>query len=207
VLTLTAFTVSPEAAYEPLLYLSLFLTTFLHEGTAIATGAMLLVQQQSSPILTAACLAGGIVTGDLGIYGLGALARRSEWLQRRLGVAKRLQQQSWFGNRLIPTVAMCRVVPGVLFPTFLSYGWCGVPFRRFAATTVLVTGIYVPLLLTLFVQFGKQMAPLVQHVPWILLGAAVIAVTAFAARHVWTRHRERALDGQSLGQMCPLPAV
>jgi membrane protein DedA with SNARE-associated domain len=205
-MSFAAIPVSPDAAYEPLVYLSLFLTTFLHEGTAIASGAMFIIQQNASPILAAACLAGGIITGDLGIYGLGALARRSTWLQRRLGVATRLKSQTWFGNHMLPTVAMCRVVPGILFPTFLSYGWCGVPFRRFAASTILVTGLYVPLLLTLFVLFGKQIAPLFQHGPWLVVGAVVIAATAFAARYVWTLYRENA-PGVSLALTRPLPAA
>jgi membrane protein DedA with SNARE-associated domain len=197
--------VLPDAAFEPLLYLSLFLTTFLHEGTAIASGAILVVQQQSSPVLTALCLIGGIVTGDLGIYGLGALARRSEWLQRRLSIANRLQSQPWFGNNVISTIAVCRLVPGILFPTVLSYGWCGVPFRRVAASTMIVTAVYVPLLLTLFVQFGKQIMPLVQHGPWLIVGAVVIAATALTARYAWTRYRGMA--GEPLPETCPLPAT
>ncbi len=199
--------ISPDAAYGPLLYVSLYFTTFVHEGTAIATGAIFVLQQQSTPTLTAACLVAGIVSGDLGIYGLGALARRSAWLQRRLGVAGRVKSQHWFSHHVIPTVAMCRVVPGVLFPTFLSYGWCGVPFRKFAATTLIVTGLYVPLLLTLFVQFGKQIAPLIQHGPWLVAGALVMAATVFVSRYLWTRYRDREPAGLPVAELCPQPAA
>lgn len=195
-----------DTAYEPLLYVSLFFTTFLHEGTAIATGAFFVVQEQSSPILTAAFLIAGIVTGDLSIYGLGALARRSDWLQRRLGFAANTEAPAWVGAHLLPTVATCRIVPGMLWPAFLSYGWCGVPLRRFAATTVLVTGLYVPLVLTLFVQFGKQLVPYVPHAPWLILGVVVTAVTVFAARYAWQHLRGPAGDGL-LPPACPLPAA
>jgi membrane protein DedA with SNARE-associated domain len=206
VITFADIAVLPDDAFQPLMYVSLFFGTFLHEGTAIASGAILVIQQQASPILTALCLVGGIVTGDLGIYGLGALARRSAWLQRRLSIASRLKSQTWFGNNLISTIAICRVVPGILFPTVLSYGWCGVPFRRVAASTMIVTALYVPLVLMLFVQFGKQITPLVQHAPWLLVAAVLIAAAALTARYVWTRHGER-MDAEPLPDTCPLPAI
>lgn len=195
-----------DTAYEPLLYLSLFFTTFLHEGTAIATGAFLVVREQSSPVLTAAFLVAGIVTGDLSIYGLGALARRSNSLQRRLGVAANMETPAWLSSHLLPTVATCRVVPGMLWPAFLSYGWCGVPLRRFAATTILVTGLYVPLVLTLFVQCGKYFVPYVPHAPWLVFGIVVTAVTVFAARYAWQRLHGTTGDGL-LPPACPLPAA
>ncbi len=195
-----------DTAYEPLLYVSLFFTTFLHEGTAIATGALFVVQEQSSPILTAAFLIAGIVTGDLSIYGLGALARRSVWLQRRLGFAANMDTPAWVGAHLLPTVATCRVVPGMLWPAFLSYGWCGVPLRRFAATSVLVAALYVPLVLTIFVQFGKYLVPYVPHAPWLVLGIAITAVTVFAARYAWQHLGGRSGDGL-LPSACPLPAA
>jgi membrane protein DedA with SNARE-associated domain len=203
VITFAAIAVLPDDAFQPLMYVSLFLGTFLHEGTAIACGAILVVQQQSSPVLTALCLIGGIVTGDLAIYGLGALARRSKRLQRRLSIADRLNAQRWFGNSVISTIAICRVVPGILFPTLLSYGWCGVPLRRIAASTMIVTALYVPLSLTLFVQFGKQIAPLVQHGPWLIVGAMLIAAVGLTARYARTRLRER----EPLPELCPLPAA
>ena len=195
-----------DTAYEPLLYVSLFFTTFLHEGTAIATGALFVIQEQSSPFLTAAFLIAGIVTGDVSIYGLGALARRSDWLQRRLGFAANTEAPVWLSANLLPTVATCRVVPGMLWPAFLSYGWCGVPLRRFAATSMLVSALYVTLVLTLFVQFGKYLVPYVSHAPWLVLAVAVTAVTVFAARYAWQRGRGTADEGL-LPNACPLPAA
>ncbi len=201
-----ADTIVSHTAYEPLLYVSLFFTTFVHEGTAIATGALLVVQDHSSPILTAIFLIAGIVTGDLSIYGLGVLARRSDWLQRRLGFTATVDAPAWLGAHLLPTVATCRVVPGMLWPAFLSYGWCGVPLRRFAATTVLVTGLYVPLVLTIFVQFGKYLVPYVPHAPWLVLGIVITAVTVFAARFAWQHLRGASSDGL-LPPACPLPSA
>ena len=193
-------------AYEPLLYVSLFFTTFLHEGTAIATGALFVVKEQSSPILIALCLFAGIVTGDLSIYGLGMLARRNAWLRNRLGFAARMNTPAWLGSNLLQTVATCRVVPGMMWPTFLSYGWFGVPLRTFAATTMLVTALYVSLVLTLFVQFGKSIIPYVSHAPWLVLGIVAIAVTLLAVRFVWRHVRWPSADGL-LPPACPVPAA
>lgn len=204
--TLADLTVS-ATAYEPVLYLSLFFTTFLHEGTAIATGALFVVQDQSSPLLTAIFLFAGIVTGDVLIYCAGMLARRSDWLQNRLGFAARMNTApAWLGASLLPAVATCRVVPGMLWPTFLSYGWCGVPLRRVAAATMLVTGLYVPLVLTLFVQFGKSIVPYASHAPWLVLGIVAIAVTLLAVRFAWRHVRWPSGDGL-LPPACPVPAA
>jgi membrane protein DedA with SNARE-associated domain len=187
-MTLVEHGVLPEAAYAPLIYLSLFVTTFLHEGAAIAAAAVLLVQEQASPLLACAVLVAGIIAGDVAIYGLGALARRSAWLRRRLRVER--AAPPWFDRNLLPIVAVCRVVPGVLFPTFLSYGWCGVPLRRFAFATTAVTALYVPVALFALVQFGLGLRALVQHWPWLALIVVVTASTAFAARRVWSRWSE-----------------
>jgi len=183
--------ITSDTADGSLLYLSLFCGTFLHEGATIAAGAALLVAQQSSMLLTATALVTGIVTGDLGVHGLGALARRSKWLHRRLDVSAPGGEQPLLGNRLIPIVAMCRVVPGMLFPTFLSYGWRGVPFRRFAMTTIAVTLLYVPALLTLFAQLGLQMAQMFQHWPPVSLIALPIVATASGGGWLWARRRQR----------------
>lgn len=193
-----------DAPFDAVVYVSLFLGTFLHEGTAIASGALLLATNQSSPVLTAFALTLGIICGDLSVYGLGRLARRSEWLQRKLAIGDRLNGEPWFGNRLIPAVAMCRVVPGVLYPTYLSFGWCGVPFRRFALTTIGVTGFYVPLLLTVFAQFGRRLPNVVEHWPLLLGTLLALAAVALTARMLWTRMRNDA--GDPVGAACPLPA-
>jgi membrane protein DedA with SNARE-associated domain len=196
--------VGADAPFDVLVYVSLFLGTFLHEGTAIASGALLLATNQSSPVLTAFALTCGIICGDLAIYGLGRLARSSRWLQQKLSIAERLQPTPWFGDRLIPAVAMCRMIPGVIFPTYLSFGWCGVPFHRFALTTIGVTGLWVPLLLTVFVQFGLQLPSLAQHWPLLLGTVLLIAATMLAARHVWLRLRAETTE--PVGAACPIPA-
>lgn len=190
-MTLAADIVTSDTVYGPLLYVSLYLGTFLHEGAAIAAGAACLLSDQSTALWTATVLIAGIVTCDLGVYGLGALARRSLWLQRLLGVSTRDDVQTWSGNHLLPIVAMCRVVPGLLFPTFLSYGWRGVPFRRFAMTTIAVNVIYVPLLLALFVQFGFQIAQLIQHWPTVSLIAPTTAGTVLVSRWLLARRGQR----------------
>ena len=75
----------------------------------------------------------------------------------------------------------------------------------FSFTRNWARGLDVPLVLTVFVQFGKQIAPLVQHGPWLVLGAVLIAATALTARYVWIRYRGMA--GEPLPETCLLPAT
>lgn len=197
--------VAAHAPSDALVYASLFLGTFLHEGTAIASGAVLLATNQSSPLFTALALTCGIISCDLAVFGLGRLARRTPWLQQKLSIADRLRPTPWFGDHLIPAVAMCRMIPGVLFPTYLSFGWCGVPFSRFALATIAVTGLYVPLLLTVFVQFGQHLPNLAQHWPLLLGAVLLMAAVALTSHHLWARVRTTASN--PIGEACPLPAA
>lgn len=175
-----------ELQHTPLLYLLLFAAVFVHEGAAIALGAMLLVQHQSSPVLTAACLIGGVIAGDFSVYGLGVLGRRNDWVQGRIGGKTRAS--AWFESHLVASVALCRLVPGLLYPTFFSFGWYALPFRRFAPTTIAVSAAYVAALLTVLVQFGKRLSlPPLNSVSVVVVVIA-IGVLALVARFLRIRY-------------------
>jgi membrane protein DedA with SNARE-associated domain len=165
-----------------LAYVSLFLGTFVQEGLAIAAGAALIVEQGLPPLLVATSLIVGMVTGDLVIYGLGVLARRHQWVRRLAGDMRIAEATEWLHCNLIGMVVLSRVVPGVLFPTFLAYGLSGLPFLRFAALSMISAGLYGALWLSVLVTFGQAAIPALGRWTWVGIAVAAILSITLATR-------------------------
>ncbi|MBP7276233.1 MAG: VTT domain-containing protein [Kiritimatiellae bacterium] len=135
--------------------LLLMLTTLIHEDVAIVAGAVLVLEKALNAGLAAACLWSGMMIGDVIIYALGRAAREHPWLRRRIIGPGVERAGEWLRRNLIRVVAICRLSPGVLFPTYIACGWFGIPFRRFLAVTAGTATLYVALVLPLTVLFGE----------------------------------------------------
>ena len=168
--------------------LALFGTTFLQEGVALAAGAGLILRGDVYPVFAGLSLFLGMVAGDCGIYGLGRLARRSASARRMIAAVDLEKAKGWLDKHLLVAVATSHLVPWVLFPTFVAFGWFGLSFRRFVATSALFAAVYVPIALLVLTGIGKAASPLLDDKLWIASVAAVAVVTAlFAARWLRTR--------------------
>lgn len=132
----------------PLLF-GLALLTLLHEDVAIAAGASLISIGTLNIGVAAFALLGGIIAGDLLIYCLGILSLRVGWLRRRTEGPLLERCRKTLERNLLPALVTCRLVPGVLFPTYFACGAMKVPFIRFILITLITATIHVWLLLTL----------------------------------------------------------
>ena len=115
---------------------ALVLTTFLVEDVAIAAGVALSTQGALSWGATFTAVAFGIAFGDVLLYGLGLLARRVSWLEKRyiksntsVGLTERLH------NNLLSAVLLARVIPGL---RLLTYTACGFTRASIIPFTLLV---------------------------------------------------------------------
>ncbi|PGH57831.1 hypothetical protein CRT60_07585 [Azospirillum palustre] len=144
------------------LLLGLALLTLLHEDVAIAVGASLVSVGTVSIGVTAITLLCGIVIGDLFIYVLGLLSLRINWIRRRTEGPMLERCRGALQRNLLPTLVTCRLVPGVLFPTYFACGVMRVPFLRFIAITLATAGVHVGLLLTLMTSSLEAAAIQVQ---------------------------------------------
>ena len=152
----------------------LFLAPFLHESIAFVGGAFLIDDGRMSPALCLTILLAGVIASDLGIYGLGALARRHP---RIAALLPRGQQPGVILDRqLVWLIPVCRFVPGLLFTTFATCGLLGLSFRRFTIITVLTAAVYTPLMLYAVLRFGGTVATPGNILPWIGVLAALFAV-------------------------------
>ena len=136
---------------------SLLVLPFAHEDLAIVFGGYFIVNNLMPVGLVALSIYGGMVASDFALYGIGAAARHLPWL-RRYAVDDRVRH---FGETLkrnvFGLVALCRVVPGVVFVAFVACGWTRVSLARFTAASLIVSALYLPLMLYLVIVFGDAL--------------------------------------------------
>lgn len=138
-------------------FLSLLFLPFAHEDLAIVLGGYIVVNDAMPLGIVVAAIYLGMVVSDFALYGIGAGARRLPRLSR-WAVDDNVKN---FGDaltrNLFGLVALCRVVPGLVFVAAVACGWTRVPFSRFAAASLLVSALYLPLMLYLVIVFGDAL--------------------------------------------------
>ncbi len=128
--------------------------TFIHEDAAILAAAFSTVEHQLPSRMAYISVYLGIVAGDLLIYGLGHFAQKNRWLRSKIIGPKVERVRLWLENHLVRVLILCRVTPGLLFPTFVACGWFRIPFVRFATVSILAGAVYSSVVLTIVILFG-----------------------------------------------------
>ena len=100
---------------------SLLVLPFAHEDLAIILGGYIIANNLMPTSLVVLSIYGGIVASDLALYGLGAGARYIPWLSR-FAVDGRVRRVSdTLKRNVFGLVALCRVVPGIVFVAFVAH--------------------------------------------------------------------------------------
>ncbi len=173
-------TVLSGMATPAVIALVLALTTLLLEDLAIAAGVALAAQGAISWGLSVTAVGAGIALGDLGLYGLGMLATRVPWLQRRYVGTK----SSWAREKILRSlgsaVLLARVIPGLRLATYTASGFVRVPFVPFTLWVLLAVTLWTVGLYVLSAAIGQALAralglpaPLAVALPIIVLALAV----------------------------------
>jgi membrane protein DedA with SNARE-associated domain len=162
---------------------SLLLLPFAHEDLAIVAGAYIVVNDMMPAYLVACGIYGGIIASDFALYGLGAGARRLPWLN---GFADKNVRRfsATLKRNIFGLVALCRVVPGVVFVAFVACGWARVPLARFTLASVVVSALYLPLVLYLAIAFGDAVDDHIGFWAWPLL-LSILFVAEFVRQRVF----------------------
>jgi len=157
--------------------------SLVHEDVAVLTAGAMIVNAKMPRGLAFVTLYSGAVLGDFLIYATGYAARRIAWI-RRLVIGRNVERaRHWLDRHILRVVAVCRIAPGALFPTFIACGWLGVPFRRFAAATMAAAAVYTTATFLAVLFFG---AVLLRHFglwAWGLAALAVAVAGVMRARH------------------------
>ena len=172
----------------------IFFLTFIHEDAAILAAGFSEVEHGLPLLYAYVPVYLGIVAGDMLIYGLGRLAQASKWLKSKIIGPKVERVHLWLENHLVRVLVICRLTPGLLFPTFVACGWFKIPFWRFSMVSIIAGAVYSSILLTIVVLFGDLVLFHLGYWAWGLLAAIVIlwAVrNSFKSR--WSKSTEEAL--------------
>lgn len=166
------------------LALALALTTLLLEDLALAAGVALAVAGRLPWSLAVVAVAGGITLGDIGLYGLGRLARRVPRWQQRLLAGRAQARVRWVHEQLqqnaISAILLARVIPGLRLPTYTACGFLSLlPLLPFSVWCALAVCGWTAGLFWLSAALGESLtrglgisAPLAAALPVVLLAVA-----------------------------------
>lgn len=194
----TLLTMAEGLAGQPLMLACvLALATLVTEdGTLIAGSLMVGAGIASAPLIIAA-VAFGIAAGDVGLYGLGALAQKSRWLRRRLPLRKARDFRRWLAGRSTPVLFASRFLPGTRLPTYLTFGFLRMPLLHF----IMVMSVAAMVWVSLMVFFVSEVQKAVAHLGgWAGMTAGIIvAVGLIMLSHRLVR-RSRYADQMDTAQ-------
>jgi membrane protein DedA with SNARE-associated domain len=173
-------------AHDPWsLAIALAVATLVSEDGALITGSLLVGNEMTSPGLAIFALTFGIAAGDVGLYGLGALAKQSRFLRKRLPLRKARSLKSWLEKRQTAVLFSSRFLPGTRLPTYVTFGFFGLSLIRFTivmsiAAIVWVSGmvLFVSQIQQLFSEIGST----VGIIGGIVFAFAFVVVIPFLIR-------------------------
>ena len=172
----------------------IFFLTFLHEDAAILAAGFSKVET-GLPLLWAYLpVYIGIVAGDVVIYWLGRFAQTNRWLRSKIIGPKVERIKLWLQTHLVRVLVVCRLTPGLLFPTFVACGWFKIPFWRFATVSIIAGAVYSSIVLTIVILFGDLVLFHLGYWAWAVLAVIVILYAirnSFKSR--WSKATEHAM--------------
>ncbi|ARW09198.1 DedA family protein [Acetobacter ascendens] len=142
------------AAYPLAQVIIVILATFVLEDAATVITAIQVNLHTLSPITALVALYIGIVTGDVGLYGLGYLAARWKPAQRWVNTAQMENQKVWLSKNLFWVVFISRFIPGTRLPLYTASGFFNAGLPIFTAATFLATLIWTTALFALSLHVG-----------------------------------------------------
>jgi len=155
---------------------SIVVSTFLLEDAAIVYAALVSASGMISPPLAFAALFIGIYSGDVGLYGLGALANRFEPARRMLGEGRIQRARCWLRRRAVATLVGARFVPGSRLPLYTASGFLRVPFVVFAITTGSASLAWCLVVFSLVYLFGAHAAEMFGEAKYIVAAVVLLAL-------------------------------
>lgn len=176
--------------------LGVLLLSFFHEDVALVAGALLVSRLDLPPVLVGGVLFGGAVLGDVGIYAMGAAARSVPWLRRLVIGPNVASVRDWLDGHFLRVVLVARIVPGVLFPSYLACGWTGLAPARFFRAILLADALYTGIVFAALVRFGRHVLRHLGLEVWAALAVVLLVVTALRARRPMWRVLARASTAQ-----------
>jgi len=119
----------------------------------------------------------GIVSSDMALYGIGAVAARSPAVRRTIFSRRIERLGGWLKAHAPGLIVLARPVPGLMFPVYVGCGLYRVPFLTFAKITFATAAVYLPMVFLLISGLGAAVLSRVGYWGWIA-GLGLVALGA-----------------------------
>jgi membrane protein DedA with SNARE-associated domain len=169
----------------------IFFLTFIHEDAAILAAGFSKVEHGLPLLYAYVPVYMGIICGDVIIYGLGRFAQSNKWLRTKIIGPKVERINIWLNTHLVRVLVVCRLTPGLLFPTFVACGWFKVPFWRFATVSIIAGAVYSSIVLTIVILFGDLV---LFHLGYWAWGIVAVIVLIFALRNTFKSNLSKSTE-------------
>lgn len=174
-----------------IIFFALILTSFLLEDASLAIGAALAMQGSISWEFAFVAVASGIAVGDLGLFGLGLLARRIRFLKHRYIEQREAWAREAILGHFIRSIALARVLPGLRLVTYTAAGYLRIPFLRFSTWVLLTVSLWTLSVFTLSALFGEQLAQYLGAPAPLVVGLLVIALVLVSPAVRWLQRKRQ----------------
>ena len=167
-------------------------TFVLEDAATVVAAAEAQAGSISVPVALGALYA-GIVLGDVGLYGLGALSARVRWARRWIPPERARTGRDWLNGRIFRVVLASRFVPGTRLPVYTACGFLGADLKQFALAAVVATLAWTSLLFTVSLAVGEF---LIEHLgAWRWAGIVGLAAVVVAAGRAVAKLRTEKVPG------------
>jgi membrane protein DedA with SNARE-associated domain len=180
---------APYALSPFLMWLAIFFIAFVLEEGAVAFAVLLTLSDSLTVPMASSAVYCGVVTTDIGLYGLGYTASRYNWAARWVDKAKMQRVGNWMGPRLFPAVVLSRLMPWMLPPTFIACGFLRLPFKRFFLCVSSTGAVWTAVVFATLLGFGNVLFEMRWSWSW---GAAAAGLFALCVWRIRVAHQRAA---------------
>jgi membrane protein DedA with SNARE-associated domain len=177
------------AGSKPMQAVTIIFGTFILEDAATLLAAMQAATGAVPLKLALGALYAGIVLGDLGLYGLGALSARHPWARRLIPPRRQDIGHVWVRQRVIPLVLISRFVPGLRLPTYTTLGFLRAPILPFALAAIAATLVWTSGLFFISLRLGGLMERYLGIWRWagLAIFCLILILVGRVATHLYNR--------------------
>jgi membrane protein DedA with SNARE-associated domain len=177
------------AGSKPMQAVTIIFGTFILEDAATLLAAMQAATGAVPLKLALGALYAGIVLGDLGLYGLGALSARHPWARRLIPPRRQDIGHVWVRRRVIPLVLISRFVPGLRLPTYTTLGFLRAPILPFALAAIAATLVWTSGLFFISLRLGGLMERYLGIWRWagLAIFCLILILVGRVATHLYNR--------------------
>jgi len=155
----------------------LFLLTFLSEDAAVIAGGIAASEKNEAWLPVFLTIFLGVWAGDLGIYFLARYFGRplvERFWKSKEKIGRGVDRgEEWFHRYGFAALLLCRVVPGMRLPTYISAGFLRMPVPSFTVLTGIFAIGWILLIFWVVSLMGKAAPNLLQeirsHLGWTIL--------------------------------------